>query len=231
MNDIDAFIIAGGKCGSSTLKKTFSSLELKTIKSHNPTCFKNQFGYEGFFDTIIESSKYKRLIIVDAYRTPIERKISSFFHNGERKIPNFLNMTIKEQIDLFNKDYLYRIEEQHIINDIYTRLNIPQYAQYDARRRYLHQNYKNIKIIKLHYSDINNWDIRLTEIFRRPIKIIPDNISKNKSYYDTYKNFLEQYKVPIHYIEDKLSKDIEFKKYQTPAQQNAYIKMWLKKSV
>ena len=44
-------------------------------------------------------------------------------------------------------------------------------------------------------------------------------------------NFLEQYKVPIHYIEDKLSKDIEFKKYQTPAQQNAYIKMWLKKSV
>lgn len=231
MNDIDVFVIAGGKCGSSTLKQTFSALKLKTIKSHNPTCFKHQFGYEGFFDTIVQSSKNKKLIIIDAYRTPIERKISSFFHNGERKIPNFLSMTTEEQIDLFNNDYLYRIEEQHIINQIYLRLNIPQIVSYDFKREYLYQRYKNIVIVKLHYNDIKNWGKRLTDIFRMPIKIVNDNVSKDKPYYENYKDFLNKYKVPKHYIEHKLVKDIEFKKFQTPEQQNTYITRWLEKSI
>ncbi len=231
MNDIEVFVIAGGKCGSSTLKQTFKNLNLKTIKSHNPTCFKNQFGYEGFFDTIVQSSKNKKIIIIDAYRTPIERKISSFFHNGERKIPNFLSMTTEEQIELFNNEYLYRIEEQHIINQIYLRLNIPQIVSYDFKRQYLYQRYKNFVIVKLHYNDIKNWGKRLTEIFRMPIKLVNDNVSKDKSYYENYKDFLKKYKVPKHYIEHKLVKDTEFKKFQTPEQQNAYINMWLKKCV
>ena len=231
MNDIDAFIIAGGKCGSSTLKKTFLSLQLKTIKSHNPVCFEQQFGFEGFFDTIIESSRYKRLIIVDAYRTPIERKISSFFHNGERKIPNFLDMTIKEQIELFNKDYLYSIEDEHIINEIYLKLNIPQIVSYDFNREYLYQCYKNFIIVKLHYRDIKNWGERLTEIFSKPITIVSANVSENKPYYEHYKDFLEKYKVPKQYIEETLVNDIEFKKYQTPEQQTEYITMWLENSI
>ena len=230
MNDIDIFVIAGGKCGSSSLKKTFIKLDLNTIKAHNPICFKNQFGYEGFFDTIVQSSKHKKLILLDAYRLPIERKISSFFHNGERKIPNFLSMSIKEQIELFNKEYLYRIEEQHIINDIYKRLRIPQIVSYDFERKYLYQKYKNLIIIKLHYSDINNWSKRLTEICKIPIRIEKDNISKNKSYFDKYQDFLQHYKVPKQYIEYKLVTDIEFKKYQTDEEQKAYIDMWLKKS-
>ena len=231
MNDIDVFVIAGGKCGSSTLKQTFTEIQLNTIKSHNPTCFKNQFGYEGFYETIIESSKNKKLILIDAYRPPIERKISSFFHNGERKIPNFLTMTTEEQIELFNKDCLYRIEDRHIINEVYRELNIPQTKTYDFKHCYLYQIYKNIIIIKLHYNDIENWGNRLTEILKIPIKIVSDNVSTNKSYYDTYTNFLNNYKVPKHYIEDILVKDIEFKKFQTLEQQNAYIKMWLTKSV
>ena len=49
MNNVDVFIVAGGKCGSSTLRKTFLNQNMFTIKSHNPKCFKNQFGYDGFF--------------------------------------------------------------------------------------------------------------------------------------------------------------------------------------
>lgn len=231
MNDIDVFVIAGGKCGSSTLKQTFSALNLKTIKSHNPTCFNHQFGNEGFFDTIVHSSKNKKLIIIDAYRTPIERKISSFFHNGERKIPKFLSMTTEEQIELFNNEYLYRIEEQHIINQIYLRLKIPEKVHYDFKRQYLYQRYKNFVIVKLHYNDIKNWGKRLTEIFRMPITIVNDNVSKDKPYYENYKDFLNKYKVPKHYIEHKLVKDIEFKKFQTPEQQTEYITRWLEKSI
>ena len=61
MNDIDVFIIAGGKCGSSTLKQTFLKHKFNTIKSHNPKCFKKQFGYNGFFNTIVKSSKKKKI--------------------------------------------------------------------------------------------------------------------------------------------------------------------------
>ena len=103
MNDIDVFIIAGGKCGSTTLKKTFLTKNMNTIKSHNPSCFKKQFGFDGFFNTIVKSSRNKILLLIDSYRTPIERKISSFFHNGENKIPDFLNLTVEEQIKIFNK--------------------------------------------------------------------------------------------------------------------------------
>ena len=229
MEDVDVFVIAGGKCGSSTLKQTFLNLDLNTIKSHNPTCFKNQFGFTGFFETIKKSSKKTPLIIVDAYRTPIERKISSFFHNGEKKIDNFLTMSTKDQIDLFNKDYLYRIEEQHIINEIYRRIPIPRTKSYEFKKKYLHQHYKNLIIIKLHYDDIKNWGERLSTIFKRPIEIIKDNVSNNKPYYDKYQLFLKEYKVPKKYLLEHLSNDIEFKKFQTGPQQKQYIDKWLKK--
>tara|TARA_Y100000992_G_scaffold247959_1_gene179531 strand:- start:20966 stop:21661 length:696 start_codon:yes stop_codon:yes gene_type:complete len=230
MNDIDVFVIAGGKCGSSSLKKTFNRMAFKTIKAHNPTCFKNQFGYKGFFETIIESSKNKKLLILDAYRTPIERKISSFFNNGEQKIPNFLSMSTKELIDVFNNEYLYHIEEMHIINEVYKRLHIPQTVSYDFHRKYLYQRHKNLIIVKLHYSDIKNWSKRLTDICKMPIRMQSDNITNNKKYYSKYQSFLEEYKVPKAYINDTLINDQEFLKYQTPEQQKAYIDMWLKKS-
>ena len=166
MNNVDVFIIAGGKCGSSTLRKTFLNQNLFTIKSHNPKCFKNQFGYDGFFNTLFKSSQNRQLIILDAYRTPIERKISSFFHNGEKKIPGFLNLSVDEQIKLFNTKYLYEIENQHIINEVYNHLHIPHKKSYDFNNKYFVQQYKNILIIKLHYNDINNWGNRLSKILK-----------------------------------------------------------------
>lgn len=230
MNNVDVFIIAGGKCGSSTLRKTFLNQNLFTIKSHNPKCFKNQFGYDGFFNTLFKSSQNRQLIILDAYRTPIERKISSFFHNGEKKIPGFLNLSVDEQIKLFNTKYLYEIENQHIINEVYNHLHIPHKKSYDFNNKYFVQQYKNILIIKLHYNDINNWGNRLSKILKRPIEIVSDNISKDKNYYMNYKLFLEKYKVPKHYLRVELTKDAEFKKFQSSTQQKEYYNMWLKKS-
>jgi hypothetical protein len=231
MNNVDVFIVAGGKCGSSTLRKTFLNQNMFTIKSHNPKCFKNQFGYDGFFNTLVKSSQNKQLIILDAYRTPIERKISSFFHNGEKKIPGFLKLSVNEQIKLFNTKYLYEIENQHIINEVYNHLRIPHKKSYDFNNKYFVQQFKNILIIKLHYNDIQNWGERLSKILKTNIEIVSDNISQDKNYYTNYKTFLERYKVPKHYLKVELPKDIEFKKFQTQTQQKEYYNMWLKKSI
>ena len=62
-----------------TLLKTFQQAGFKAIKTHNRNCFINQFGYDGLNELIQTSSKNKKLFIIDSYRTPIERKISSFF--------------------------------------------------------------------------------------------------------------------------------------------------------
>ncbi len=229
MNNIDVFIIAGGKCGSSTLKQTFVKQRMKTIKSHNPNCFKKQFGFDGFFNTIVKSSIKKKLIILDAYRTPIERKISSFFHNGEKKIPNFLKLSTKEQIKLFNNKYLYEIENQHIINEIYKKFKLPNTKKYNFTHKYYLHEINNLIFIKLHYNDIKNWGPRLSNIFQVPITIHKDNISSEKKYYKSYKVFLQEYTVPKKYLTEELIKDEEFKKFQTPQEQQDYIKMWLKK--
>ena len=230
MNKIDVFIIAGGKCGSSTLKKTFLNQDMNTIKSHNPKCFKNQFGYDGFFSTMVRSSKKKNLIIIDAYRLPIERKISSFFHNGEQKIPDFLNLSVEKQIILFNKEYLYEIENQHIIYDVYKHLKIPDKKKYDANRNYFIQIYNNLVIIKLSYNDIKNWDKRLSELLGINITMESDNVSSEKNYYNKYKLFLKKYTVPKQYLTTELPKDIEFKTFLSQKQQKDYINMWLQKS-
>ena len=66
---------------------------------------------------------------------------------------------------------------------------------------------------------------------KRPIEIVSDNISKDKNYYNNYKLFLEKYKVPKHYLRVELTKDVEFKKFQSSTQQKEYYNMWLKKSI
>lgn len=230
MNDIDVFIIAGGKCGSSTLKQTFLKHKFNTIKSHNPKCFKKQFGYNGFFNTIVKSSKKKKLLLIDAYRPPIERKISSFFHNGEKKIPNFLKLTVEDQINLFNNKYLYEIENQHIIYDIYKNLKIPDNKNYDDNRNYFIQTYNNLIIIKLFYNDIKNWGERLSYLLNTNINIESDNVSSQKNYYNKYKEFLKKYIVPKQYLISELPKDIEFNNFLSQTQQKDYVNMWLKKS-
>ena len=230
MDNLDIFVISGGKCGSTTLKETFLYNNYSCIKAHNPDCFKKQFGYDGFYDTITKSSKEKELIIIDSYRTPIERQISSFFENGEKHISNFLNRTVYDQIKIFNKSYLYKIETYHIINNIYDYYNIHNDTSYDFDRKYLIHKHNNLTFIKLHYNDIKEWDKILTHIFEKPIILKTENVSNIKPYYHKYKQFLENYKIPKNILLEKIAKDEEFKKFQTPEQQEYYIKYWLKKS-
>ena len=43
--------------------------------------------------------------------------------------------------------------------------------------------------------------------------------------------FLDKYKVPKRYLEKVLSKDTEFKIYNTPEEQENYIKKWEARSI
>jgi len=62
------------------------------------------------------------------------------------------------------------------------------------------------------------------------IVIYNENLTENKDTIQLYKDFKNKYKVPKLYIENNLSKDKEFKIYNTKQEQDEYITRWLNRS-
>ena len=224
MDDLDCIVLCSGKCGSSTLFITLTQNNFKNIKVHNKFDFIIQYNYDGLIETINKSSKNKKLYLFDIYRNPIERKISSFFHHinyiNDR---NYRNYSIEELINIFNNEYINTIEEYHSMNEILDEFKLENFKCFDFDRRYNIIEKDNLVFIKLLFKDINIWELKLSEIFRKKITLYNDNISENKEYHDVYVEFKKKYKVPKSYIDNILINDKEFKIYNTEEEQNIYI--------
>ena len=221
----DVFILCGGKCGSSTLSSSFQKLGYKTLKVHGKLDYINQFKEDKLYECINNSSKHKPVIIIDVYRTPIERKISSFFQNIQYYIPDWQSKSIEQLILEFNNKYLYVLEEYHSINEAFDYYQISHFHEFDEKKNYNLLKKDNKIFIKLLYKDIQKWNKILTLIFNQPFVITKDNLSNQKDYYKTYQQFLSKYKVPKSYF-DKLVKDKEFKIYNTKEEQVSYLEYW-----
>lgn len=228
--DIDIICLTSGKCGSSTLNKTLKKNGYKSIKVHGKEDFINQYNYDGLIDLINESSKNKKIYLIDSYRTPIERKISSFFQNLKSHVPNYNEKTIKDLIDIFNTDFLQHIEEQESIDCIMLEYGLKLFDSFDFKKRYILKQKGNIVFVKILFSDINKWDKILSDILNKEIKMHDDNISSNKEYYKLYNDFKTEYKIPKSYIDDKLKNNKYFKIFNTLNEQKEYINKWLKSS-
>lgn len=126
-------------------------------------------------------------------------------------LSNYNELEIQDIIDIFNNKFLYELEEYHSIDQILTYYNIPLFDTFDFDKKY-------------------NIVTQNNKIFKKPIIIHSNNLTKHKKINKLYKQFKENYKVPKSYIYDKLVVDKEFKIYNTIAEQEEYIKMWLDKS-
>lgn len=227
VEDVDIICLTGGKCGSTTLYCTFLANNYKTIKVHNHYDFIELFKYDGLIELIDRCSSNKILYLIDSYRTPIERKISSFFENINNNVPNYKNKSYKELIEIFNTKYLNTIEEYHSINPIMEKYGLENFKTFDFNERYVIKKKGNIVFIKILFSDINEWDKILSKIFNKKIVIYSNNISSDKEYYSVYKEFKKNYKTKKTYINNILKNDKEFKIFNTPEEQEIYIKKYL----
>ena len=137
MSIYDIFVYCGGKCGSLTLHNTFLNNNYRTIHLHSNSYYKEVLNNkEDIYKIIDLSSKHKeKIYIIDSYRTPIERKISSFFQNIKLYLPNYKIISIEELIKFFNKNLLYNIEEYHSINEVLLHYNIPLWENFDFLKR------------------------------------------------------------------------------------------------
>lgn len=121
------FVFCAGKCGSTTIEVMFRRLGFRTIKIHNLynwSCFTDLDFFE-YLQCSLET--YGKILIIDSFRTPIERKISSFFQNLDEHLSlseskSFGNRkNVHELIDIFNDHYLINLENYQSMNEIFAR--------------------------------------------------------------------------------------------------------------
>lgn len=211
MDDLDVIILCGGKCGSTTLYNTMKYYKYRCIKVHNRLDFIKQFKYDGLYKTIDLSSKNKELFIIDSYRTPIERSISSYFENINKHTPNYKQISTNELISIFNQKFLNK-EKYNSINDVMEYYDIPLFEKFDFKKGYVMKKHNNIIFIKILFKDIHRWGDILSKIFCSYITIFPANISHEKEYYNIYQKFKQKYTLPSNY-KQLLKNDTDFNIY------------------
>jgi hypothetical protein len=205
---------------------------MRCIHLHGFNCNgnSNNFKFEIGENKIINYMKKSitPIYILDVYRNPIERSMSSFFQNIGLFLPNYKTLTIEELIVFFNSNNLYK-ETYHPINKMLDAHNLKHFEQFDFQKGYNIVEKGNLIFIKLLFKNIDNWDKILSEIFQKPIKLINDNLTIEKNIFSLYNEFKSQYKIPKHFIEF-IKNDKEFKIYNTKIEQKLYIEKWLKTS-
>jgi hypothetical protein len=92
------------------------------------------------------------------------------------------------------------------------------------------EQYKNIKIIKVLFNNINEWNEIFSTIFEKNIILHNHNLSQDKPIYQLYNEFKKIYRVPKKYIFEQLLHDKNFQIYNTNEDQVEYIKKWLNQS-
>jgi hypothetical protein len=228
----NVFVFCGGKCGSTTLHETFKKNKYNSVHIHSNVDYQLHINNNSsvFNEIDLSCKKYKKIYIIDSYRTPIERKISSFFQNIDKHLPNYNELSIEEMVNFFNNNLLYKLEEYHSINEVLKHYNIPLINKFNFDKKYIIVRQKNKIFIKLLFKNINEWDKILSEILKKEIVLHNNNLTENKKIYNLYNIFKENYKVPKKYITDILVNDTEFKIYNNVNDQEKYIESWLKKS-
>ena len=237
LNNLDVIVYCGGKCGSSTLNNTFLKNGLNSFKTHDNNYFKylcNKFNKDknkSIFDVINFNKKQKKtLYIIDSYRNPIERRISSFFQNIHTHIPDYTNQSIYDIIQIFNENFLHNLEKYKSIDEVLLYYDLPSFTIFDFTNKYNIIKKDNILFIKIRFLDIACWDKILSNILNKKISIYNDNLSNTKNIYDMYKKFKEIYTLPKESFDNVIKSDNDFKIYNTEEEQMDYINYWKQKT-
>ena len=175
------------------------------------------------------TKEFRKIYVIDIFRTPIERKISNFFqkiseihfNNSEFNISNY---PIEKIFKRFN-DIFVHTKEIDYFNELYNCGNIDKF---DFDNKYILKEINNVFYIKLRLDDSKYWGDILTKILKTPIYIINDYQTINKNIGQLYNKFKKEYKLPLNYyklIENSNMLNI----YLNLEEKNKYLNNWLNK--
>lgn len=230
------FVYSAPKVGSTSIVSSlriFGSDKVDVIHIHDEEMLKVLAHIQNVtINELILFNKYlgKDVYVINVYRSPIERKISTFFekigsyhfNNEDAKINNY---NIAKIIDRFNNIFPYLALGDHFIDNY----NIKYPHKFDTVDKYLLVNENNISYITLRLKDSDIWGTILTKILGFNIRIIKDYESSKKPIKDLFHRFKMQYRIPINFLNDVINCKY-FNYYYTQEEINSYRYEWLSKS-
>lgn len=227
--DYQVICYCGGKTGSTSLHLSFLNIGLKSIHVHSNEEYKktHKILAKKFLTLplFINVQKSKDVYIIDSYRNPIERSISSFFENIEKIIgEDYISIDNSILMYYFNKFLLHGIENYHPLD---IEMPILSDVNFDFENKYCLKKCRNKTYIKLRFKDINNWTNILYNIIGRKINLL--NSNNGDIVNPGYKLFKSQYILPKSYLLS-LNSDNIFHKYNNAEEIEEYKSMWELKS-
>jgi hypothetical protein len=227
------FVYSGPKVGSTSIVSSlrlFGTDKFSVIHIHDEEMLKVLGHINGItVNEIILYNKHlkKDVYVIDVYRSPIERKISTYFekigaYHFNNIDENVNKYNIHKVISRFNKLLPHLAIGDHFI-DKYD-IKIPDH--FDYNNKYLLVQENGINYIKLRLKDVSFWGPILTNIFGTRICIVKDYESANKPIKDLYLLFKSVYRIPKNLLDDIMQCKY-FKYFYSEIEQLEYYIQWL----
>jgi hypothetical protein len=230
------FVYSAPKVGSTSIVSSlriFGSDKVDIIHIHDEEMLRVLAHIQNItVNELILFNKYlgKNIYVINVYRSPIERKISTFFEkigsyhfNDEDAKVNTYNVI--KVINRFNNIFPYIGLGDHFIDNY--NINYPD--KFDNLNKYLLVKENDISYITLRLTDSDIWGNILTNIFGFNIHIIKDYESNKKPIKDLYIQFKMNYKIPKNLLND-IAKCKYLNYYYTQEEISSYYNEWYNKS-
>ena len=229
------FIYSAPKVGSTSIVSSlriFCSDHFDILHIHDEEMLRVLAHIDGItINEVILYNKFlgKNIYVIDIYRSPIERKISTFFekignYHFNDTDQNVNRYNIDKIINRFNNIFPHIGLGDHFIDKY--NINIPEKFDFEKKCLLLESN--GIKYIKLRLKDSNLWNSILSTIFSMNICIVKDYQSNNKPIKDIYNTFNSSYKIPINLLND-IMKCKYLNYYYSPEELELYYNQWYTK--
>lgn len=210
----EVHIVSGGKTGNQTLTMSFRRLFPNAYVnfSHDSQRVKRAMQY------------HKKILVINSYREPVSRMISSLFHNLQKiHIPDFhfhrFNRDnypiVKERLDRYmdNREYF---EWYHPLEDLIALQDLPPF---DKDAKWCMHHLPQFDLLLLRFDQIANWGQQLRQVFPT-FELVPCNVSSQKKYGGLYNYFKLHYHLHPNF-QELFDKDQEwYDHYFTPSETN-----------
>ncbi len=232
------FVYTGLKVGSTSLVSSFrifASKKINVFHFHNENMLPQKFKDAGV--TINDLIHYcatvlnKTVYVIDVYRTPIEKKISTFFeraavHHFNAPDSVVATYSVNKLIKRFNQVFPY-IGTEDYLTECYgdkVKSSIPNV--FPHMKHHLAFDCGMVKYIKLRLMDSLHWGGILSTIFGIHIEVVTDHASNKKTLGNLYAVFKREYKIPEAYLNTVQDLDSQFSYYLSDKERAAYIAKW-----
>jgi hypothetical protein len=206
------FVYSAPKVGSTSIVSSlriFGLEKLDTIHIHDEEMLKVLSDINGItINELILFNKYlgRDVYVINIYRSPIERKISSFFekigsYHFNTTDQNVNKYNVEKVMNRFNNIFPYIETNDHFI-DKYS-ITVPE--KFDYIKKYLLVKENDITYLTLRLKDSQQWGDILTNIFGFNIRIVKDYESTNKPIKEIYNLFKKKYTIPINFLDEILN--------------------------